>query len=73
MPKRGGGESGEGEGYTVKKVIFFPVPSRDVTNHTLPGRELLKYFWPGRVWLVISRLGTGKTITFFYSVETEKE
>ncbi len=23
---------------------------------------------PGRVWLVTSRLGTGKTITFFYSV-----
>jgi hypothetical protein len=25
--------------YTVKKVIIFPVPSRDVTNQTLPGRE----------------------------------
>jgi hypothetical protein len=28
--------------YTVKKlkkVIVFPVPSRDVTNQTLPGRE----------------------------------
>ncbi len=25
--------------YTVKKVIFFPVPSRDVTYQTLPGRE----------------------------------
>ncbi len=24
--------------YTVKKVIVFPVPSRDVTNQTLPGR-----------------------------------
>jgi hypothetical protein len=27
--------------YTVKKVIDFPVPSRDVTNQTLPGLALL--------------------------------
>ncbi len=26
--------------YTVKKVSGFPVPSRDVTYQTLPGREL---------------------------------
>ncbi len=25
--------------YTVKKVSELPVPSRDVTNQTLPGRE----------------------------------
>ncbi len=25
--------------YTVKKVSDFPVPSRDVTNQTLPGLE----------------------------------
>jgi len=25
--------------YTVKKVIAFPVPSRDVIYQTLPGRE----------------------------------
>jgi hypothetical protein len=25
--------------YTVKKFIVFPVPSRDVTNQTLPGQE----------------------------------
>jgi hypothetical protein len=25
--------------YTVKKVSDFPVPSRDVTNQTLSGRE----------------------------------
>jgi hypothetical protein len=25
--------------YTVKKVCDFPVPSRGVTNQTLPGRE----------------------------------
>jgi hypothetical protein len=35
--------------YTVKKVIVFPVPSRDVTNQTLPGWELLNYSRPGRV------------------------
>jgi hypothetical protein len=53
--------------YTVKKVTDFPVPSRDVTNQTLSGREKLKYFRPVRVWLVTSRLGTGKSPTFFYS------
>jgi hypothetical protein len=25
--------------YTIKNVIVFPVPSRDVTNQTLPGWE----------------------------------
>jgi hypothetical protein len=29
----------ETSGYTVKNVNDFPVPSRDVTNKTLPGRE----------------------------------
>jgi hypothetical protein len=48
-----------------KKVVVFLVPSRDVTNHTLPVRELLNYSRPGRFWLVTSRLGTGKTINFF--------
>jgi hypothetical protein len=47
-------------------VIVFPVPSRDVTNQTL--RKLLNYSRPGRVWIVTVSLGTGKTITFFYSV-----
>jgi hypothetical protein len=52
--------------YTLlKKVIVFPVPSRDVINQTLPGQELLNYSRPGRVWIVTSRLGTGKTINFF--------
>ncbi len=53
--------------HTVKKVIVFPVPSRDVINQTLPGRELLIYS-SGRVWLVTSRLGTGKTITFYFII-----
>ncbi len=34
----------------------------------LPGRELLNCSRPGRVWLATFRLGTGKAITFFYSV-----
>ncbi len=37
--------------YTVKKIIVFPVPSRDVAHQTLPSRELLNYSLPGRVWL----------------------
>ncbi len=57
---------------TVKKVIVFPVPSRDVTNQTLPGRELLTYSRPGRVWLVTTRLGTGKSTTFFTVQEVTK-
>ncbi len=47
-----------------KKVGDFPVHSRDVTNQTLPGLELLNYSRPGRVWLVTSRLGTGESPTF---------
>ncbi len=53
---------------TVKNVIDFPVLSRDVTNQTLPGRKLLNYSLLERVWLVTSRLETGKSLTFFYSV-----
>ncbi len=42
----GGGGGGGGwkrriSAYTVKKVIVFPVPSRDVTHQTLPGQELI--------------------------------
>jgi hypothetical protein len=54
--------------YTVKKVNHFPVPSRDVTDQTLSGREKLNYSRPGRFWSVTSRLGTGKRLTLFYSV-----
>jgi hypothetical protein len=56
--------------FTVKKVCGFPVPSRDVTNQTLPGWEYFNYTRPERVRLVTSRLGTGKSINFFYSVYT---
>ncbi len=44
--------------YTVKKVIGFPVTSREVTYQTLPGREELNNSRPGTVWLVTCRLGT---------------
>ena len=47
-----------------KKISDFPVSSRDFTNQTtLPGH--------GRVCLVTSRLGTGKSLTFFYSVYSD--
>jgi hypothetical protein len=46
--------------HTVKKIIVFPVPSWDVTNQTLPGRELLNYSRPGVVWLVTSGWGREK-------------
>jgi hypothetical protein len=51
-----------------KKVSDIPDPSCDVTNQTLPGREYFNNSWPSRVWLVTSQLGTGKSLTFFYSV-----
>ncbi len=35
--------------YTVKKVIDFPVPSRDVTDQTLSGREFFNYSLSERV------------------------
>jgi hypothetical protein len=59
--------------YTVKKVNHFPVPSRDVTDQTLPGREKLKYSRPGRVRSATSRpAGDGKTANPFYSVRDQK-
>jgi hypothetical protein len=33
--------------YTVKNVVDFPVPSRDVTNQTLPGQGEFGYFHTG--------------------------
>jgi hypothetical protein len=56
--------------YTVKKVLDFPVPSRDVTYHTLPGREQFNYSCSARVWYVTSRLGAGKSITFLQCTHT---
>ncbi len=49
-----------------KKVIVFPIFSQDVTNPPWPGS--IKLF-PARESLVSDiQLGTGKIITFFYSV-----
>jgi hypothetical protein len=44
--------------YTVKKGYRYSHPQY--------------YSRPERVWLVTSQLGTGKTITFFYSVPPQK-
>jgi hypothetical protein len=46
----------------------FPVPSWDVTNQTLTGREKLNYSRKGRVWLVTSGLRAVESRTFFYSL-----
>jgi hypothetical protein len=54
-----------------KKGYRFHVTSRDVTNQTPPGRELLNSSQPGRIWSVTSRPGTGKTTTFFYSEQVQ--
>jgi hypothetical protein len=51
-----------------EKFNEFPISSRDVTNQTLPGRKQFNYSQAGRVWLVTSRMGTGKLLAFFYSV-----
>ena len=48
-----------------KRLAIFPSPSWDVTYQTLSGGEYLNYFRLGRVWLVTSRLGTGKSLIFF--------
>jgi hypothetical protein len=46
--------------------MIFPSPAG--MSLTLSRREQFNYSRPGRVWLVTSRLGTGKSINFFYSV-----
>ncbi len=51
--------------YTAKKIFDFPVPSWDVPNQTLPGREKFNYSRPGRVWLVTSPAGDGKIDKLF--------
>jgi hypothetical protein len=38
----------------------------------IPGQELFNHSWPGRHYLVTSQLETGKTLTFFYSVEQKQ-
>jgi hypothetical protein len=50
-------------------AVFPPPAGMSLTKLSLAGNILIfNYSWPGRVWLVTSQLGTGKSITFFYSV-----
>ncbi len=58
-----------------KRLAIFPSPAgMSLTKISLAGnnqiipREQLNFSPPGRVWLVTSRLGTGNSITVFYSV-----
>ncbi len=54
--------------YCKKGLPVFPSPAgMSLTKPSLAGNNLF-YSRPGRGWLVSSRLGTGKTVTFFYSV-----
>ncbi len=53
-----------------KRVSFFPSPAGKSLIKTPLGRELLNYSQPGRVWLVTSRLGTGKWKPF-YTVQVQ--
>ncbi len=55
--------------YTVKKGLTIS-PSPAGMSLSLAGNNNSR---PGRVWLVTSRLGTGKSLTFFYSVVGMKE
>jgi hypothetical protein len=51
-----------------KRFGIFPSPAgMPLTKLSLAGIQF-NYFRPGRVWLVTSRLGTGKSFTMFYSV-----
>ncbi len=50
-----------------KRLSIFPSPAgKSLTKLSLDGN--INYSRAGRVWLGTSRLGTGKSITFFYSV-----
>jgi hypothetical protein len=58
-------ERGETGGVHCKKGYRFsrPQPGCHLPNSPWPG--IIKLFPAREVWLVTSRLGTGKTITFF--------
>ncbi len=65
--KLDGGGSVEFDKYTIKKVIHFPVPSRDVTNHS-PWLGIIKLF-PARESLVSDiPSGDGKMASLFLTV-----
>jgi hypothetical protein len=62
-------ETINGELSCKKKVSDIPVPSRDVTYQTLPGREyVIKLLSPRGSLVVTYRLGMGMSLTFFYGV-----
>ncbi len=48
-----------------KRLTNFPSPAGMSLTKLSPGREYFNYFWPERLWLVTSRPGTGKLLTFF--------
>ncbi len=51
----------------TRKSLTFPA-RKSLVNDILAGNgKTAKLFRPGRVWLVTSRLGTGKSLSFFYS------
>jgi hypothetical protein len=55
---------GERRAHCEKRLSFFPSPAGMSQTNPWPG--IIKLFpTNGRVWLVTSRLGTGKTINFF--------
>ncbi len=51
----------------LKKVSDFPVPSRDVTNQTLPGLDLFQLFLPRESLVSDIPAGDGKISNLFYS------
>ncbi len=58
------GERREGIVHCKKGLTIFPSPAgMSLTKLSLAGN-----FRPGRVWLMTSRLETGKSLTFYYSV-----
>jgi hypothetical protein len=59
--------------YTVKEGLRFSRPPAWMSL-TKPSQwpGIIILLQPRRVWLVTSRLGTGKSLTFFYSLLTKK-
>jgi hypothetical protein len=52
-----------------KKLSFFPSPAgMSLTKLSLAGNNLINKSRPGRVWLVTSRLRTGKSTTFLHCI-----
>ncbi len=68
LPSRGGFFV-ETQLHCKKELAIFPSPAgMSLTKLSLAGKKL-NYSRPGRVWSVTSRLGTGKRLTLFYSVD----